>query len=446
MAATDTEQRSNILVLVGTRPEAIKMFPVVLALQRSAWFAPVLIMTGQHPDLVRPILDLAEIEPDVDLAVGHPTLTLNDLVSGVIIKLDALCRTRFQATGERATTRKEVRETGFPAATLVHGDTSSAAAAAQASFNLRIPVGHVEAGLRTGSTLTPFPEELNRQMISRIAAFHLAPTTRNRQNLVREGIDDDRIFITGNTGIDALVFASRLTLPFADRAVAAVVESGDPYVVVTAHRRENWNGGLGRIADAIGRLAVAHSSVRFVIPLHPNPLVREQLGAPLRAHANVVLTEPLAYAQFARLMGQAALIITDSGGIQEEAPALGVPVLVTRLSTERAEGVEAGTLRLVGTEQDQIVREAESILADPAAHALDPADNPYGDGHAAERVVAALEYLAGIVPAPVRFGPPFSRREVLEACGYPFGMFSTPLEVRGVQPDRTEELDRWVGR
>jgi UDP-N-acetylglucosamine 2-epimerase (non-hydrolysing) len=445
VAATVAEQRSNILVLVGTRPEAIKMFPVVHALRRSTWFAPVLVTTGQHHDLVKPILDLAGLEPDVDLGVGHPKLTLNDIASGVITKLDAFCRERFDATGETYATREQVRETGFPAGALVHGDTSSAAAAAQASFNLRIPVGHVEAGLRTGTTLTPFPEELNRQVISRIAAFHLAPTSKNRQNLVREGIADERIFVTGNTGIDALVYASNLDLPFEDRAVAAVVESGDPYVVVTAHRRENWNGGLARIAAAIGRLAQAHPRTRFVIPLHPNPLVREQLGAPLGEHGNVVRTEPLAYAQFARLMGKSALIITDSGGIQEEAPALGVTVLVARTSTERGEGVDAGTLHLVGTDVEEIVREAEAVLAEPAAHAIDPATNPYGDGHAAERIVGALEYLAGVTPAPRRFGPSFSRREVLEAAGYPFGMFSTPVEARGVQPDRTEELDRWVG-
>ena len=437
---------THILVLIGTRPEAIKMFPLVLALRRSTWFAPTVVTTGQHYDLVQPILDLAGIEPDVDLEVGQPGLTLNDLVSSVIARLDRYCRDRYRATGDAVATREQIRESGFPVAALVHGDTSSAAAAAQAAFNLRIPVGHVEAGLRTGTTLTPFPEELNRQLISRIAAFHLAPTSVNRQNLVREGVPDERIFVTGNTGIDALVYASTLELPFEDPAVAAVVESGTPYVVVTAHRRENWNGGLARIAEAIRRLAAARPGTSFVLPLHPNPLVREQLGAPLAGLPNVVRTEPLAYAQFARLMAGAAAILTDSGGIQEEAPALGTPVLVARSSTERREGVAAGTLRLVGTDVDLVVQATEAVLANPAAHAVDPADNPYGDGHASERIVAAFEYLAGIGPAPGRFGPGFSRREVLEAAGYPFGMYSTPLEERGVQPDRAEEHDRWVGR
>ena len=441
----DGEPFSNVLLLMGTRPEAIKMFPVVHAFQRSSWFNPVVITTGQHADLVKPILELAGIEPDMDLGVGHPGLTLNGLVQSVIDKLDAFCRERFGATGTSIATRDAIRGDGFPVVALVHGDTSSAMAAAIACFNLRIPVGHIEAGLRTGSTLTPFPEELNRQVISRIAAFHLAPTSKNEENLVRERVEYERIFVTGNTGIDALRYASTQDVPFDDPAVGAVIASGEPYVVVTAHRRENWNGGLAQIAEAVGRLAMDRPGTHFVVPLHPNPLVRTELGLPLASHTNVVRTEPLAYAQFARLMGSATLIVTDSGGIQEEAPALGVPVLVARDSTERGEGVEAGTLKLVGTEPDTIVAEATAILSDPAAHRVNPADNPYGDGRAAERIVAAHEYLAGIAPAPVRFGPGFSRKVVLEAAGYPYGLLSTPSEARGAQPDRTEEYDGWVG-
>src|SRR5688500_13807665 len=264
---------TRVLVLVGTRPEAIKMFPVVHALERSDYFGPVVITTGQHEDLVKPILELAGIEPDIDLGVGQPGLTLNELVQLVIERLDSFCRERFGATGASVATPAAIRGDGFPAAALVHGDTSSALAAALAAFNLRIPVGHVEAGLRTGFTLTPFPEELNRQLISRIAAFHMAPTSANRQNLVREGIRDEQVFVTGNTGIDALRYAASRELPFEDPAVGEVVETGD-YVVVTAHRRENWSGGLARIAEAVGRLADARPDTRFVLPLHPNPLVR----------------------------------------------------------------------------------------------------------------------------------------------------------------------------
>jgi UDP-N-acetylglucosamine 2-epimerase (non-hydrolysing) len=438
--------RSHVLVLFGTRPEAIKMFPLVHALSRSAWFAPVVITTGQHQDLVAPILELAGIEPDFDLGVGHPGLTLNELMATVVTRLDEYCRERFQATGAAVATRSQVRDDGFPVAVLVHGDTTSAMSAAIAAFNLRIPVGHVEAGLRTGSTLTPYPEELNRQLISRIAAFHLAPTSTNRQNLVREEIADEQIYVTGNTGIDALLFAATLEVPFEDPAVTAVVESGAPYVIVTAHRRENWHGGLDKIAAAVARLADAHPDVRFVVPLHPNPLVRRELGGPLEGHAGVVLTEPQAYAQFARLMSGATLVITDSGGIQEEAPALGVPVLVARESTERSEGLTAGTLRLAGTDPERIVVMSEAVLHHPEAFAVDPTRNPYGDGRAAERIVAALEYLAGVGPAPARFGPSFSRKGVLEAAGYSFAAFAADSEPRGAQPDRDEELDRWVGR
>jgi UDP-N-acetylglucosamine 2-epimerase (non-hydrolysing) len=420
------------------------MFPIVHALERSDYFRPVVVTTGQHADLVAPILELAGIEPDVDLEVGHPGLTLNELVHLVIERLNRFCKERYGATGAAVATREAIRGDGFPAAALVHGDTSSALAAALAAFNLRVPVGHVEAGLRTWSTLTPFPEELNRQLISRIAVFHMAPTSVNRQNLVREGIRDEQVFVTGNTGIDALRYAAEQELPFEDPAVAETVEAGD-YVVVTAHRRENWNGGLARIAEAVERLAGAHPGTRFVVPLHPNPLVRSELGLPLAARPNVVRTEPLAYAQFARLMSKATMVVTDSGGIQEEAPALGVPVLVARESTEREEGVVAGTLTLVGTDPDAIVASAEAVLADPAGHRIDPARNPYGDGRAAERIVAAAAYLAGAGPAPARFGPGFSRKLVLEAAGYPFGLSSAPAEERGAQPDRTEEYDRWVG-
>jgi UDP-N-acetylglucosamine 2-epimerase (non-hydrolysing) len=438
--------RLHILVLIGTRPEAIKMFPVVHALEASERFSPVVITTGQHADLVAPILELAGIVPDFDLEVGHPGLTLNDLVATVITRFDAYCRDHYGATGARVSTQEE-RWGGFPVAALVHGDTSSALAAAVAAFNLRIPVGHIEAGLRTGgSVLTPFPEELNRQLIARIAAFHLAPTPIAEETLVREGVRDQQVFVTGNTGIDALQYAARQEATFDDPAVSDALASGDPLVVVTAHRRENWAGGLGRIAEGIGRLAGAHPEVRFVIPLHPNPLVRTELGAPLADYANVVRTEPLAYAPFARLMSRAALIVTDSGGIQEEAPALGVPVLVARESTERGEGVKAGMLRLVGTNPDRIVAEAGAVLADPAAHRVDPERNPYGDGRAATRIVTALEYVAGLKEVPDQFGPGFSRRAVLEAAGYPTSLLDRPLDERDVQPDRSEEHDRWVGR
>ena len=235
-------------------------------------------------------------------------------------------------------------------------------------------------------------------------------------------------------------------MPLDDPAVQGAVESRDPIVVVTAHRRENWNGGLARVAEAIGRLATEWPDTRFVVSLHPNPLVRRELGEPLAGYPNVICSEPLAYGQFARLLARASLVITDSGGIQEEAPSFGVPVLVARDSTEREEGIESGALFLVGTDVERIVAEAGRILKDPRAYAVDPTANPYGDGRASERVVAALEYLGGRGPAPERFGPGFSRTAVLRAAGYTGGLSSEPEQVRDAQPNRDEEHDRWVGR
>lgn len=441
--------RARVLVLVGTRPEAIKLLPIVLALRESATFTPVVIATGQHRDLVDPILALGEIEPDADLAVGRPGLTLNDLVASVVTRLDALCRERFGAEGLEVASRAHIRGDGFPGAAIVHGDTSSALAAALAAFNLRIPVIHVEAGLRTRSTLSPFPEELNRQLIARIASLHFAPTWENEENLMLEGVRGDRIFVTGNTGIDALRFAASLDVAFDEPELAELVDSGSPYVVVTAHRRENWHGGLGRIAHAIDRVAEMHRDVRFVIPLHPNPIVREELGAPLEGIPNVVLTEPLAYAPFARLMSRSILLVTDSGGIQEEAPALDVPVVVARETTERGEGVDAGTLRLAGSDSVRLVEEVHQLLVDPGERMLmATAENPYGDGRASERIVAALEWVVGDGPPPTPFGAGYSRKSVLAAAGYRGGLFALDdgVVARGEQPDRSEEHDRWVGR
>jgi UDP-N-acetylglucosamine 2-epimerase (non-hydrolysing) len=436
----------RVLVLIGTRPEAIKMLPVVLVLRESVWFEPVVVTTGQHRDLVDPILELGAVEPDVDLGVGRPGLSLNDLVATVITQVDAFCRERFDAEGRDVATPSEIRDEGFPAAALVHGDTSSALAAAIAAFNLRIPVIHVEAGLRTRLTLSPYPEELNRQVIARIASFHLAPTTANEENLIQESVPHDQIFVTGNTGIDALRFAAGLDVEFDDPRVSAAVSGDSPVVTVTAHRRENWHGGLASIGQAIAELAGRYRDTEFVVPLHPNPVVSEELGAPLDGHSNVILCSPLSYAPFARLLARSILVITDSGGIQEEAPALGVPVLVTRDTTERGEGVEAGTLRLVGTDSARIVEEASLLLSDPGERSLmATSENPYGDGRAADRILAALAWLAGVGPPPVRFGPGFSRKAVLSAAGYRGSIFGAVVgEERGAQPDRFEELDRWV--
>lgn len=317
--------------------------------------------------------------------------TLNEMFARIMVGIDRLWSSTTLPEEYRADGRREV---GGAVACLVHGDTSSAAAAALAAFNLRIPIVHVEAGLRTSNLLAPFPEEGNRQLISRVAALHLAPTTANKLNLVREGVDFDRIVVTGNTSIDMLQWAAEQDDGFGPGLESLETDPQPRIVLVTAHRRENWGAGLERIAEAVRRLCESHPETRFVVPMHPNPGARSPFEQTLGSVPNALLVEPRDYVHFARLMAAARLVITDSGGVQEEAPALGTPVLVTRDTTERDEGVGAGTLVLVGTDPDRIVREATILLDDDEAHARRAARrNPYGDGRASERIVQALTHI-----------------------------------------------------
>lgn len=419
-ARLPAEPRVVVPIVVGTRPEAIKLVPIILAMRESANLHPVVISTGQHHALVQEIFGLAGIRTDVELWTG-PRRGLNDKVTTVMQRFEDFVVEAFDIVpGGDPCSTEDVLAGRFPGAVIVHGDTSSAMAAALAAFHLRIPVLHVEAGLRTGGlNLTPFPEELNRQMISCIAALHFAPTAQNLQALLHENVPVEQVFVTGNTGIDALRWASELGVLPGDPALRELCAGDERFVVVTAHRRESWATGLDGIAAGVARLAAAHPDTRFVVPLHPNPIVREKLGAPLAGHDNVLLTEPVSYAPFATLLGRCHLVITDSGGIQEEAPALGRPVLVTREETERAEGVDAGTLRLVGTDPDRIFAEAHRLLTDDAAYAeMAAAQNPYGDGHAAARIVAACEYVVRGGAAPAPFGSGFTRTAVIEATGF----------------------------
>jgi UDP-N-acetylglucosamine 2-epimerase (non-hydrolysing) len=417
-AAGDTKR--HMIVVVGTRPEAIKLVPLILALERSELYEPVVISTGQHERMVTEIFDLAGITVDAHLFVGGTRARLNVRVATLMQRFeDYIAGSYADLNGEKAT-REQVLAGEYPVSVIVHGDTSSAFAAALAAFHLRIPVIHVEAGLRTGGlNLSPFPEELNRQLITCIAALHLAPTDKNEENLVRENVPAGLVFVTGNTGIDALHWAAGLDVPIRNTAVAELVAGDDRFVLVTAHRRENWGGGLAGIAEGVARVATSHPDVRFLLPLHPNPAVRAELCPALEPVANVLLVEPFRYTAMARVLARCELVITDSGGLQEEAPSLGKPVLVARDSTERTEGVEAGTLRLVGTEPARIAHETARLLDDPAAYAaMAHAENPYGDGHAAERIVAMLAHLHGRAPAPLPFGPGYTRSAVLEAAGY----------------------------
>jgi UDP-N-acetylglucosamine 2-epimerase (non-hydrolysing) len=423
------QHKLQVPIVVGTRPEAIKLVSLILALRASENYNPIVVSTGQHNRLVEYIFELADIKPDVTLWAGSRRAALNERVASVLQRFEDFCVERFDIDPDVVPTRDDVLAGRHPALVLVHGDTSSAMAAALASFHLRIPVMHVEAGLRTGgSNLTPFPEELNRQVISTIAAMHFAPTSENLGNLVRENIPVEQVFVTGNTGIDALHWSSRMNVDFANPELQALVETDRRIVVVTAHRRENWGDGLRGIAEGIHRLAARHPEVGFVLPVHPNPRVREVLTERLQGLDNVLLTEPLGYATFSRLLGRAHLVITDSGGIQEEAPSLGKPVLVTRETTERTEGLAAGTLRLVGTNPRVIFDEANRLLESEVAYReMADAENPYGDGHAAERIVACLEHLLLGTNPPTQFGTGYSRAAVAIAAGMRSG--------RGVEVD-----------
>jgi UDP-N-acetylglucosamine 2-epimerase (non-hydrolysing) len=410
----------DVVTVIGTRPEAIKMLPVVMALEESDVLRPVVVSTGQHGPMVRDILAIGGVEPDVDLGV-QSTGNLNHLVADVMRTFGEWCLARY-GPAPHLVPPDRFGNPGFanPAGVLVHGDTSSALAAAQAAFHLRIPVGHIESGLRTGDTLSPFPEELNRQVIGRIAAFHLAPTSLNEQNLIREGIDGDQIFVTGNTGIDALMIARASNRPVeGERLCEFITDDSRPLVVVTAHRRDNWGGGLERIGVGVRRMIEEHPHVHVVLVTHPNPAARLEISQPLADLEQVLILDALDYPTFACLLAAARFAISDSGGVQEEAPALGTPVLVTRRVTERIEGLRAGTVKLVGTTPALIAGAADELLRDDVElERMRAIPNPYGDGLAAKRIVAALEHLAGQGTEPQQFGAGFDREHVLRAGGY----------------------------
>ncbi len=435
--------KASVLVVVGTRPEAIKLVPLILALRESETFRPLVVSTGQHHRMVGEVLELAGIKPDYNLWVGGARSQLNDRIREVVGRLDDFCREEFQADGKLANDDR-VRAGIYPMAILVHGDTTSAMSAAVAAFQLRIPVIHVEAGLRSGNNLTPFPEEMNRQLITCVACFHLAPTSANLQNLIRENVPVEQIFVTGNTGIDALHWAAGLQTEISDPAVREIYHSDRRIVVVTAHRRENWETGIDGIAEGVHRLAAENPDVSFVVPQHPNPAVRVK-WAVLEDDDNVLLTEPAPYAEFAKLLARSFFVITDSGGIQEEAPSLDKPVLVARESTERTEGIEAGTLLLTGPDPEAIFREGMRLLRDEAAYSkISAAVNPYGDGNASGRIVTALSHLYRGGQHPEPFGTGYSRRAVIAAAGYALPDFVAPEldpehvpgALRGLKPER----------
>ncbi|HEV2518035.1 MAG TPA: UDP-N-acetylglucosamine 2-epimerase (non-hydrolyzing) [Devosia sp.] len=370
-------RRQRLLIVFGTRPEALKCFPVAQAALASPYFDTQICVTAQHREMVDQVIALTGLPVDYDLDVMSPGQTLFDVTSKVLLGM------------------AEVLDQAKPDIVMVQGDTTTAMTAALAAFYKRIPVAHIEAGLRSHNIDSPFPEELNRLIAGNIATWHFAPTIEARDNLVAEGKDPSRIFVTGNTVIDTLLHFSgtldkdaRLSAELAARF--PFLDSTRKLILVTGHRRENFDGGIERICTALKVLAT-RGDVQIVYPVHPNPNVRNVVGAALGGVPNIHLIDPQDYLPFLYLQKQSYLVLTDSGGVQEEAPSLGKPVLVMRENTERPEGVAAGTARLVGTDIAEIVQNATRLLDDPAAYrGMAETHNPYGDGRASARIVEEL--------------------------------------------------------
>ena len=362
-----------IMVVYGTRPEGIKVAPVIRALEEDSRFNVMTVITGQHQQMLDEVDELFGIEPDIDLSVFEAGQSLNHLAAKIVSRIDGILA---ELT---------------PDALLVQGDTTSVLMAAIAAFNRQIPVVHLEAGLRSGGLDSPFPEEGNRRLVSQIARLHRAPTARSRENLIAEGVDPAWIAVTGNTVVDALEMMIDGAGPWANPVAEQLVESGMTLVTVTSHRRENWGRPLRRIGRAIRRVADERPEVHFVLPLHANPIVRNTLEKLLGGASNVSILPPLDYVDFLRLVEGSAVVVSDSGGVQEEAPSLRTPVLILRESTERPEAVESGWGTIVGTGEDAVyaaLSEALDVMDETSAARM--SSNPFGDGFAARRCVNAI--------------------------------------------------------
>lgn len=360
----------KIMLVFGTRPEAIKMCPLVNELKKRKEFQTVVCVTGQHRQMLDMVLNAFDVTPDYDLSIMKEKQTLFDVTTNILNRI------------------KEVLEKEKPDVVLVHGDTSTTFVTALACFYLQIPVGHVEAGLRTYNIYSPYPEEFNRQAVSIISKFNFAPTELSKQNLLKEGKNPDSIYVTGNTAIDALKTTVRENYTHPELEWA----NGSRLIMITAHRRENLGEPMRHMFKAIRRVMDEHSDVKAIYPIHMNPVVREIANEYLGDDDRIHIIEPLDVLDFHNFLSRSYLILTDSGGIQEEAPSLGKPVLVMRDTTERPEGIAAGTLKLVGTEEETIYKEFSRLLSDKDEYeAMSKASNPYGDGHACERIANILE-------------------------------------------------------
>ena len=369
----------KILVIFGTRPEAIKMAPLVHQISKDPYFCLKVCVTAQHREMLDQVLDLFEITPEFDLNIMNPNQSLSDVTASIITEL------------------QDVFNDFFPDLVLVHGDTATTFAGALSSYYHQIPVGHVEAGLRTGNLYSPWPEEANRKLTGAITKFHFAPTQLSRKNLLAEGVVDSNIIVTGNTVIDALhqiILKTKTDKNISDSLnnKFSFLNFEKKIILITGHRRESFGDGFNRICEAISELALKFSNVQFVYPVHLNPNVRKPVNKILSKLENVFLIEPLDYLPFVYLMNLSTIILTDSGGIQEEAPSLGKPVLVMRDTTERPEAVKSGTVRLVGTNIKLIVENISTLLLDENEYKqMSIAHNPYGDGKASKRIVNYLK-------------------------------------------------------
>jgi UDP-N-acetylglucosamine 2-epimerase (non-hydrolysing) len=376
------KQMKKIVVIIGTRPEAIKLCPLILEMRKHNQFEVYVCVTGQHRTMLDQVLSIFEVKADIDFNLMEPNQTLANLSAKAI-----------NAIGDYLSKSK-------PDLVIVQGDTTTAFCGALAAFYNKIPVAHVEAGLRTGNKYSPFPEEINRKLITHIADYHFAPTELSRNNLLKEGVSEENVFVTGNTVIDALYFAIekvKTNPPQIPGLAAEIVNkfNSNPMVLITGHRRENFGEGFENICTAIKELAIKFPETEFVYPVHLNPNVRQPVFKILTGYKNIHLIEPLEYLPFVYLLSLCKVVLTDSGGIQEEAPSLGKPVLVMRDTTERPEGVEAGTVKLVGTDKSTIVNCVSVLFNDRIAYStLTQNKNPYGTGHTCTTIVEILQKMS----------------------------------------------------
>ena len=378
MSAGKSDITPKVMVVYGTRPEAIKVAPVIKALEADPNLEPIVVVTAQHREMLDQVNQVFEIEPDVDLNLMAHGQTLNSIAGSVISKID------------------EVLAKHEPDAVVVQGDTTTVMGAAIAAFNREVPVVHLEAGLRSGDINSPFPEEANRKIVSQIARVHLAPTMVSRSNLLADGVPDENIHVIGNTVIDALQWAVERPVEFSLPELQALESDDRRVLLVTTHRRENLGDNMVNIGKAMRHLAAHYPDLLIVWPAHKNPNVRAAIAPQIEDLDNVISIEPVEYGEFSHLINASDIVLTDSGGIQEEAPSLGKPVLVLRENTERPEAVDAGTVKLIGTATEKIIAEVSQLLDDSKAYRdMANAVNPYGDGHSAGRSVDVLNELLG---------------------------------------------------